>query len=190
VPQGTVVRYGPTRVSVNSASALQKIYGSQANTKKSQWYSVWVEVFKYDTTMTTIDKKKHEVKRGILTHALNSAAVKQMEEKVLKNIRRLCELLIDQDDKSKWSNPKDMTTLVGFCTSDIMGDTTFSRNWNMLDSKNNRDIFYIIPRGISGLTLASLKVLQTTIVVLTLNRLDICHSSLNCVFSNYSVVVY
>lgn len=147
------MRYGPNRISVNSASALQSIYSTQANTRKSQWYSVWVQFFKTDMSMSTIDRKKHAMKRRIVTRALNSAAVKQMEDRILKNIRRLCELLIDQEIQTEWSTPKDMTKLVAYCTSDIMGDTTFSRNWNMLDSQENRDIFYLLPRGIGGLSL-------------------------------------
>ncbi|KAF1959200.1 cytochrome P450 [Byssothecium circinans] len=152
---GPVVRYGPNRISINSVSALQAIYGLQANTQKAEWYTVWKQFFKTDMSMSTIDRKRHAVKRRIVTRAIKSISMKEIEGKILKNVRTLCDQLAAEDSGSDWSQARDMTKHVAYCTSDIMGDTTFSKSWNLLHSEENRDMYYILPRGIGGLSLVS-----------------------------------
>jgi len=95
------------------------------------------------------------VKRRIVTRAIKSIEIKEVEDKILKNVRNMCNQLIEDDGGKDWSEPKDMTKFVAYCTSDIMGDTTFSRSWNMLHSEENRDMYYVLPRGIGGLSLVS-----------------------------------
>ncbi|KAF2645497.1 cytochrome P450 [Massarina eburnea CBS 473.64] len=150
---GPVVRYGPNRVSVNSASALPTIYGVQANTQKSKWYTVWKSFYKMDMSMSMIDKKQHAVRRRIVTRAIKSLPIKEIERKILRNFAALRIKLVDDESTKGWSPPRNMTTLVAYCFSDIMGETTFSKSWDLQKSEENRSIYHILPQGIAGLSL-------------------------------------
>lgn len=54
---------------------------------------------------------------------------------------------------SKWSEAMDMTKWVKYLASDVIGDLTFSRNWNTLESKENKNIPAVIAQGLAGLNL-------------------------------------
>ncbi|KAI9648944.1 hypothetical protein NHQ30_001510 [Ciborinia camelliae] len=144
---GPIVRYGPNRISMNTATALHDIYGSHANTRKSQYYAIWTKFFKREMSMATIDRKKHAFKRNITVRGINNASVKVLEEVIVKHTRRLCEHLVDED--AGWGAARDMTRWVAWCMSDIMGDTTFSRNWNMMEDPKNRQIPEILRTGLA-----------------------------------------
>lgn len=105
--------------------------------------------------MTTIDKKKHAFKRRINVKALAAHSTKgNIDESMLKYIRLLCQGLIDRETvNGKWSSARNMTKLLSYVTSDIMGETVFSRNWNVLQSDEHRDILEFLPEGVAGVNL-------------------------------------
>ena len=107
--------------------------------------------------MTTIDKKKHAFKRRVNVKALTPNAVKSMEEQILKNIRYYCQCLSEGKPLAEWSSAKDMTKLVGYLVSDIMGDVTFSRNWDVLQNDENRHFVEELPQGVAGIHLVGLQ---------------------------------
>jgi hypothetical protein len=106
-------------------------------------------------SMTTIDKKMHGFKRRVINRALTSTTA-ESEELMLRNVRTFCQMLLDQHPKDDWNSAKDMTQLVAYVTSDIMGDLTFSRNWNMLKSEENRYILDLLPQGVRGINMVGL----------------------------------
>lgn len=105
--------------------------------------------------MTTIDKKAHSFKRRIIARALTNRAP-ESEELMIRNIRTFCRMLVDNPANDDWNSAKDMTTLVAYVTSDIMSDATFSRNWNMLNSKENRYIVELLATGVLGVNMVRL----------------------------------
>lgn len=102
--------------------------------------------------MTTIDRKKHAFKRRVVNRALSSTSSKS-EELILRNVRVFTQILAADLRLDGWSSAKDMTPVVGYVTSDIMGDLTFSRNWDMLKSTANRYILELLPRGVLGINM-------------------------------------
>ncbi|KAJ6035840.1 hypothetical protein N7540_000119 [Penicillium herquei] len=169
---GSAVRYGPNRVSFRSATALADIYGSQANTQKSAVYSAFTHFFSVPASLTTIDRQAHAFKRRVTSRALNPRAVQDLEELILQNVRALCTALtipadpyreenyekkkdpITEKDHSSWGHPHDLTTTIKCLLSDIMGDVTFSRHWNMQSSPRNRHILSLMAQGTRGINLA------------------------------------
>lgn len=100
--------------------------------------------------MTTIDKKRHAFKRRVTVQAMNPLAVKGLEGLMLKNINFFLHSLVDEEDSEstpEWSEPKEMTKAISWLLSDIMGDVTFSRNWNMQRSEENRPIIDLLSMG-------------------------------------------
>ncbi|KAF2867688.1 cytochrome P450 [Massariosphaeria phaeospora] len=157
---GTFVRFGPNRVSVNTAEGLQKIYGNKANTKKSSYYHVFGEVFHGDSSLTTIDNQLHAKKKKTVSTAMSESSVRGMEELILRNIRIFCESLGQSspeaaskmpDGEKGWSEPKNMTDWSDYLSFDIMSDICFSTSFNMLRSGINRYVLRILPEGVNGL---------------------------------------
>ena len=73
---------------------------------------------------------------------------------ILKNMRKLCSVLYDHGCAEKeWSSSKDMTNVISYTVSDIMGDVTFSRSWNTQESAENRYVLDLLPQGTSGINL-------------------------------------
>ncbi len=151
-----MVRFGPNRISVNTNTALPAVYGITANTQKSQVYSAFRHFFKVPASMTTIDKTHHAFKRRVTAQALSQKSINGLEGLILKNTRDFCNLLLDCHTSGKvWSSAKDMTLMVSYAVSDIMGDVTFSRSWDTQTSADNRHILELLPQGTCGINLVS-----------------------------------
>ncbi|ORX97399.1 hypothetical protein BCR34DRAFT_607297 [Clohesyomyces aquaticus] len=70
--------------------------------------------------------------------------IKAMEEQILKNVRYFCDHFIDAND-SQWSSPRNMSEVIGSLISDIMGDITFSKSWDVQSKVDNRDLLASLP---------------------------------------------
>ena len=103
--------------------------------------------------MTTVDREEHAFKRRVNMKAFTSTAIKNMEEKLLKSITLFCDKMLDDKPYQDWNSAKDLSKWSAFLTSDIQGDITFSRNWNVLKSTENRRIVEVLPQGVGGLIL-------------------------------------
>lgn len=163
---GTIVRFGPNRLSVNSTSGLRAIYGTKCNTRKSSYYKVFAHVFKGESTNTIADPVKHGRKKRVLTQALSDSSIRAMEPQILKNVRIFCDCLgqgyDSGDDKEQssgkeisegWSSPKNVTRWAGCLTFDIMGDICFSQSFDMLTREDNRYVLDTLPPGVQALNL-------------------------------------
>ncbi|KAF1995582.1 cytochrome P450 [Amniculicola lignicola CBS 123094] len=148
---GNVVRFGPRRISVRSASALKDIYGVSANVKRSQVYASTAHFFGGTPhSNTTPDWKEHAFRRRVNVRALSQANIRGMEEKILQNIRYFCETLVDGQGTG-WSAPRNMSELIGYLISDIMGDMTFSKSFDVQRKPDNRDVLTGLPRAVAGI---------------------------------------
>ena len=148
---GKVVRIGPNRISVNSHQALQDIYSVTANVQKSNVYGTFKHFFgNIDMSMTMINRKAHAARRRVTVQPLTAPKVKLMEDKILNDIRIFCESLASEDADS-WSQPRDVTMMVSYLVFDIMGDLTFSKNWNLLLNEENRPLAEEVPMGVAGI---------------------------------------
>ena len=151
--EGKMVRFGPNRISVNSSTALQKIYGATANTTKSRNYKTFHHLFKVPMIATIIDdKKKHSFRKRFHSQALSASSIKGLEDLTLRNLRKFCRFL-DMESSGEWTAAKDMSKWMSNLSFDTTGDLTFSRNWNLLESEENRNIPGVIAQGLGGLNL-------------------------------------
>ena len=152
---GKMVRFGPNRVSVNSSTALHKIYSTTANTTKSQNYKTFSHLFKAPMIATIInDRKKHSLRKRFHLQALSASSIKGLEESMLKSLRRFCRLL-DMKSSGDWTAAMDMSQWMSNLAFDTTGDLTFSRNWNLIESEENRNMPGVISEGVGGLNLVS-----------------------------------
>ncbi|KAK8131617.1 cytochrome P450 4A5 [Apiospora sp. TS-2023a] len=159
---GPFVRFGPNRVSVNTAEGLAKIYGIKANTQKSKYYHVFNDVFKGDSSLTTVDQELHARKKRVVSSALSESSVRAMEGIVLRNIRKFTEHLTDlpsdpssdPNERKGWGSPRNMTDWADYLSFDIMGDICFSGPFEMLDKPDNRYVLEVLPKGVNGLNMS------------------------------------
>lgn len=96
--------------------------------------------------------KEHAFRRRVNVRALNPKSIKGMEEQILKNIRHFCDVLVDGDSEG-WSSSRDMSRVVGYLISDIMGDITFSKSFDVQRKPDNRDVLSSLPKAVAGIHL-------------------------------------
>ncbi|QSZ33155.1 hypothetical protein DSL72_002741 [Monilinia vaccinii-corymbosi] len=148
---GPVVRVGPNRLSFNSTISIHDIYGPAANTQKSDFYTVYHYFFKVPSLVTTIDKNAHASRRRLMAKALNAQAVQGLQNIIYRNCERFSEYLqrgkTEKVPGGEWTRAHDLSKATGHLQADMMGDMTFSRNWNMLRSEENHYIREIISQG-------------------------------------------
>jgi hypothetical protein len=137
---GKFVRFGPNKLSINSNTALNKIYGFNANVCKAEFYSVFPPTKDTFNTHSSIDKTAHARKRRVLSHAFSDTAIKHMERYVLANIRTFCANIgaTSSPEKKGWTAPQNMADWCNYLTFDVMGDLCFGKAFGMLESPNNR----------------------------------------------------
>jgi len=149
------VRFGPNRISFNSTQATKDIYGVHSNTQKAKLYTAYSHFFKVPSIVTTIEKRAHAIRRRISVRALTPAAVKGLESLITKNSQIFFEKIEEERSKSQvypediqeWGPGMNMSKWISWLMSDIMGDVTFSRNWNLMKSKKNRHIVDVLSVG-------------------------------------------
>ena len=73
---------------------------------------------------------------------------------MLKSLRRFCRLL-DMKSSGDWTAAMDMSRWMANLAFDTTGDLTFSRNWNLIESEENRNMPGVISEGVKGLNLVS-----------------------------------
>ncbi|TVY75627.1 Cytochrome P450 monooxygenase apf7 [Lachnellula suecica] len=145
---GKIVRYGPNRVSINSATALRTIYSPKANCRKSSHFAVFPRFFHSWSTQTIVDTKKfnHSQKRRVISQALHGEAMKSINESIHRNLDRLCATLTDGDG-SEWSAATNLSEILSYLSFDIMGDVCFGRSFKMIEDPENRYMIKVISDG-------------------------------------------
>jgi len=142
-----VVRYGPNRVSINTATALHAIYSPKANVAKSSHYRVFTKFFPSWSTQTIIDTHTfhHRSKRRVLSEALTDRSLHRMEDPILAIIRRFCALL--RERAASTAPAQDIAQLAAYLFFDVMGEICFGHNFEMLDKTEHRYIPDIVSDG-------------------------------------------
>ena len=163
---GPIVRFGSDRISINTADGLQKIYGTKANTEKAIYYHVFNDVFRGDSSLTTIDLNLHAKKKRVVSTALSESSIRDMEGLVLQSIRVFTQKVGEIEDakttieqkireQTCWSSSGNMTDWYGYLSFDIMGDICFSGGFAMFQSEENRFMPKVLTEGVNGLNIVS-----------------------------------
>ena len=163
--QGQFVRWGPNRISVNTPSSLQPIYGFKANTRKADFSTIWNMLFASPRIGTFIDPVQHKRQKPIMQLALTDNAVKEMEEHILSHTRIFCNAIAYGDEefglcnprteKKAWSVSEDLKTIAGFLAYNIMGDIAFGQSFHTQKEAKNRHYVDLSIQGFRGLSTVS-----------------------------------
>jgi cytochrome P450 len=149
---GSVVRFGPNDVSINTATALQEIYGSRkANVIKSDWYStVQLAEGGLPSTFSIRDRAQHAQKRRLLARAFSESAIRDTEPHILEQVQKWCSILGEGAAKGEWTEGRNMTTFSDYLTFDILSDLCFGKSFDVLEKEENRFVVQLIPSSTSA----------------------------------------
>lgn len=156
---GKYVRYGPNRVSLNSASASLELHDVNSNTFKAEVYGVFKHFFGAEMSLTTIDHAVHAFRRRVNVAALKPAVIKSLGARLPSHVDYLIQALQrgtapSADGKTQsWSSGKNMTDFLSYCIMDIMSDLTFTQTLNVQREAKNRHFVSSIPKGVGGMHL-------------------------------------
>ncbi|KAM6482884.1 cytochrome P450 [Trichoderma sp. SZMC 28011] len=155
---GKFVRFGPNRLSINSAKASRDLHDVNSNTFKADAYGSFKRFFGAEMSLTTVDHKAHAFRRRVNVTAITPAAVKEFEDQVTPHLDEFISIIGEgAGSKSQgehgWSPGKDMSYAVAFCIADIMGSVTFGRTWNVQRDSKYRHFVKDLPNGVAGIHL-------------------------------------
>ncbi len=87
-----------------------------------------------------------------------------MEERILRHVRVFCDCMEGQHVQTTsepvvrlWSPAQNLSDWASRLMFDIMGDLAFGRQFDMLKSDVNRWILDLLPDGVHGLLLVSMR---------------------------------
>ncbi|KMQ44421.1 hypothetical protein A7C99_1474 [Trichophyton rubrum] len=137
---GPVVRTGPNKLSINSASAMRQIYHRNANVQRSDWYlTLYASTSYAHNVHSETNKKKHSFRRRVMGHAFSDAALRSSEEFIIENIKICCDQLSKTaTSPENWGTPQNMNHWCTYLSYDIIGDLVFNTKFNCLISEESR----------------------------------------------------
>lgn len=149
------MRYGPNSVSVNTDTALQKIYGFKSNVKKADFYSAFPVNPGAYSTHSAIDKNLHARKRRVLSQAFSDNAMRGLQPHILHILRKFCNVIADlpvtttsYENKPKtWSSPKNMGQWTNYMSYDVLGDICYGKSFETLERDDNRFAVDLLARS-------------------------------------------
>ncbi|ROT37832.1 cytochrome P450 [Sodiomyces alkalinus F11] len=140
---GPVVRIGPNQVDMTDMQAYKTIYSTREVFLKSPWYKVLTGNV-VDAMFTTSDPHHHRRIRRLLSAPLSEAALASSHALC----RKKAELAVQRmRDESREKGAADVYKWWMFMTTDIIGELTFGRSFDML-AKSERDQYAIDVEGI------------------------------------------
>lgn len=152
---GGVVRYGPNRLSINSATALKTIYGNQPELRKSHYYDSMQFYMPFPSTHATTDKAQHVRKRRMLAPAFSERMFPTYERGFLDILGRLLEQIKPKDGHNQLENVHDLNAKFALLSFDAMGDFCFGKSFGSLEDPKKAEILAISSDGIRGLNAVS-----------------------------------
>ncbi|KAL7925846.1 cytochrome P450 [Trichoderma austrokoningii] len=155
---GKFVRFGPNRLSINSAKASRDLHNVNSNTFKADAYSSFKRFFGAEMSLTTVDHRAHAFRRRVNMTAITPAAVKEFEDQVTPHVGEFIDIISEGvgskvEGEHGWSSGKDMCWYVSFCIADIMGSMTFGRTWNVQRDPKYRHFVKDLPNEVAGIHL-------------------------------------
>ncbi|KAL2850207.1 putative cytochrome P450 [Aspergillus pseudoustus] len=151
---GDIVRYGPSRLIINSEPGLKSIYGHGANVHKSKGYEQVTQIPGVHASLCTLDNNRHRMLRRLMNQGLSDTNIRSMDTK-LRNVASLFASAIgekeDRFDAERehsgddgyddgWTVAKNMAHWCDFFTFDVMSELVFGKSYNLLGDSDNHYI--------------------------------------------------
>ncbi|OJD19071.1 hypothetical protein AJ78_00944 [Emergomyces pasteurianus Ep9510] len=138
---GPIVRTAPNTLSVNTIAGLTAIYASRnANVQKSDWYRIFHAASRgASSTHSEVDPQSHAFRRRVLEHGFSGSALRSAEKYVHQNVDLWCKYLAqDASESDSWTPARNMSDWCSYLSYDVMGDWTFGKRFNCIESDEHR----------------------------------------------------
>jgi cytochrome P450 len=151
---GPVVRISPSKVSFNTSTALQTIYGNRrAPIAKGGFYAtIRTTAQSTETTFSTANEATHTFKRRILSHAFSERAIHDYEQHVSTNIDKWLDCLgkgpVDEEGWTK--EGKNVADWINYLTMDILTDLAYGKSFDLLGKEDMRFVTELLPNATFG----------------------------------------
>lgn len=171
---GPIVRIGPNVLSINTIAGLKEIYSSRnTNVQKSDWYRTIDALSGAFSTHSEIDVHKHAFRRRVLDHAFSDSALRSAEQFIHDNVSIWLKYLGNEAKQGEWTAAKNMGHWCSYLGYDIMGDLTYGRRFNCIESEEHRHVTQMMLDSTKLVYVVSWKPIQfiaslTTLVLMQL----------------------
>ncbi|KAF4976730.1 hypothetical protein FZEAL_6645 [Fusarium zealandicum] len=144
------VRYSPSRLLINTTTAVKEIHSHSANTLKSKAYQALVH--SAPNTLTIRHKEDHARRRRILSLAFSDARMLSYEKIVRRHINTLCDNLDESAEREQGSVEMSLESELGlvftlpnlhvkigdYFTFDVMSEVIFGMRYNAMKESTYR----------------------------------------------------
>ncbi|GLB11901.1 hypothetical protein AtubIFM57258_009175 [Aspergillus tubingensis] len=154
---GDHVRYAPNRLLINTAGAVQDIYGHRAPVKKYVNYRVLAQ--QAPNTLTMQDKIQHSRRRRVLSQGFSARSLESWQPRIVSQLDRLsqvireCLITTPSSMENGWTTPLDMArtckspltvVIVDRLAFDTMTSVSFDSDFDTLRSSKYRYVIEAI----------------------------------------------
>ncbi|KAL6231525.1 hypothetical protein BDW75DRAFT_247842 [Aspergillus navahoensis] len=108
---GDHVRYAPNRLVINTAQALQDIYGHHGKVTKCSTYRFLAQ--QAPNTLTLTDKAQHGSRRRVLRQAFSESSLRLFEPKVRAKLDKFVSIIKSQQYDAGWSAVEESNIRLG-----------------------------------------------------------------------------
>ena len=133
---GSIFRYRPDGLLVNSPTGHHSIFNPKANVTKGAFYKVWPRKADEPNTWNCTDPAEHASKRRVLNYVFSENAIRSAETFVIHHVDRWCELL-GENTENGWSDDRDMAYWANFVIFDILSDLCFGKSMEIKEPGEN-----------------------------------------------------
>ena len=156
-------------VSINTATALEAIYGSRkAPIKKSEFYEAIQRAEGGATTFTVRDEGLHATKRRLLSHAFSERAIQDSEPYVSANVNIWLEQLgAGPLSSTGWTAERNIATWINYLTFDILTHLAYGRSFELLTKNDMRFASELLPNATFGVYNVRLTIGDTAMMLTT-----------------------
>lgn len=137
---GDIVRTGPNEVVVMRAEAVPAVHGPGSKCRKAPWYDMLQKERSIHATRTP---SLHQQRRKIWDQGFGMKALRQYQDRVAGHVDSF-----SANIRERLGSTRNATELFYFFGFDVMGDTAFGKDFNMLKSNVEHPIVKIMRSGI------------------------------------------
>ncbi|KAL3482853.1 cytochrome P450 [Aspergillus germanicus] len=135
---GPLVRLGPHEISTADIDSLRIIYGAGNDFRKSDWYMPWQGNRKWDL-FSERNESIHRAQRRLVSHIYSLSNMKKLEPYVDSAILFLLKKTGFHGSKSADIVRQDL-----ICSTDVIGEITFSKRFGFMDEGIDDGAFTMI----------------------------------------------
>ncbi|PVI02264.1 cytochrome P450 [Periconia macrospinosa] len=137
---GDIVRTGPNEVVVMRSEGVPAIHGPGSKCRKAPWYDMLQKERSIHSTRTP---QLHQQRRRIWDRGFGTKALRQYQDRIAEHVDRF-----SANIQERLGSSRNITNLCYFFGFDVMGDTAFGKDFNMLKSNVEHPIVKIMRGGI------------------------------------------